>query len=55
VELLDISYEKVNRIMCVPARPVEMREAGGSVERGLQRRQLNKDDIPVINPLANGR
>jgi len=36
-ELLGISYEKVNRIMCV------------SVERGLQRRQLNKDDIPVIH------
>lgn len=36
-ELLGISYEKVNRIMCT------------SVERGLQRRQLSKDAIPVIN------
>jgi transposase len=36
-ELLGISYEKVNRIMCI------------SVERGLQRRQLDKDDIPVIH------
>jgi transposase len=36
-ELLGISYEKVNRIMCI------------SVERGLQRRQLAKEDIPVIH------
>lgn len=36
-ELLGISYEKVNRIMCL------------SVERGLNRRQLGKDDIPVIH------
>jgi len=36
-ELLGISYEKVNRIMCM------------SVERGIQRRQLDKDDIPVIH------
>lgn len=36
-ELLGISYEKINRIMCI------------SVERGLQRRQLDKDAIPVIH------
>lgn len=36
-ELLGISYEKVNRIMCK------------AVERGIQRRHLDKEDIPVIN------
>lgn len=36
-ELLGVSYEKMNRVMC------------NSVERGLQRRQLDKEDIPTIN------
>jgi transposase len=43
-ELLGISYEKVNRIMCIMAcHPC------GSVERGLNRRQLEKEAIPAIH------
>jgi len=41
--------------MCVPARPVEMREAGGSVERGLQRRQLSKQPRSKNVALRNTR
>lgn len=36
-ELLGVSYEKVNQVMC------------SSVERGLQRRQLEKEEILIIN------
>lgn len=36
-ELLGVSYEKVNRVMC------------NSVDRGLQRRQLDKEEITTIN------
>ena len=35
--LLGVSYEKINRVMC------------NSVERGLQKRQLDKEDIATIN------